>query len=186
MTSAGGATQGQRLEKLMAHDFSTPRGRTVAEKNAYVLLRKRNFKAAAAVFLLARPAMLKEALQVKGFARGRDGREFYRSSCCSVFTFLFVCPIGISLYPENIRFSFVHALVVCRSYAVQVYVRFRGSYTVNCVSFRPSYDTLARLTLGSKLERKDSRIMEQSLLYNQGCSILVGNSLSVLDSHKST
>eukprot|EP00752_Nemacystus_decipiens_P003935 g3603.t1 len=59
-----GATQGQRLEKLLAHDFSSPRGRSVAEKNAYILLRKRKFKSAAAVFLLPRPAMLKEALQV--------------------------------------------------------------------------------------------------------------------------
>lgn len=61
---AQGATQGQRLEKLLAHDFSSPRGRSVAEKNAYILLRKRKFKSAAAVFLLPRPAMLKEALQV--------------------------------------------------------------------------------------------------------------------------
>lgn len=38
----------------------------MAEKNAYILLRKRSFKAAAAVFLLARPAMVKEALQVRG------------------------------------------------------------------------------------------------------------------------
>ncbi|CAM9704470.1 unnamed protein product, partial [Ectocarpus fasciculatus] len=59
-----GATQGQRLEKLLAHDFSSPRGRSAAEKNAYVLLRKRKFKSAAAVFLLPRPAMVKEALQV--------------------------------------------------------------------------------------------------------------------------
>lgn len=36
----------------------------MAEKNAFILLRKRQFKAAVAVFLLARPAMLKEALQV--------------------------------------------------------------------------------------------------------------------------
>ena len=63
-TPAQGATQGQRLEKLLAHDFSSPRGRSVAEKNAYILLRKRKFKSAAAVFLLPRPAMLKEALQV--------------------------------------------------------------------------------------------------------------------------
>lgn len=66
MRTAQGATQGERLEKLLAHDFSTPRGRTVAEKNAYILLRKRKFKSAAAVFLLPRPAMLKEALQVRG------------------------------------------------------------------------------------------------------------------------
>ncbi|CAN0550357.1 unnamed protein product, partial [Ectocarpus sp. 12 AP-2014] len=52
------------LEKLLAHDFSSPRGRSAAEKNAYVLLRKRKFKSAAAVFLLPRPAMVKEALQV--------------------------------------------------------------------------------------------------------------------------
>jgi len=64
LSIAQGATQGQRLEKLLAHDFSSPRGRSVAEKNAYVLLRKRKFKSAAAVFLLPRPAMLKEALQV--------------------------------------------------------------------------------------------------------------------------
>lgn len=57
-------SQGQRLEKLLSHDFSSQRGRAVAEKNAFILLRKRQFKAAAAVFLLARPAMLKEALQV--------------------------------------------------------------------------------------------------------------------------
>ncbi|CAM9875508.1 unnamed protein product, partial [Phaeothamnion confervicola] len=53
-----------RLEKLLSRDFRTPEGRAVAEKNAYVLLRRRNFLAAAAVFLLARPAMLREALQV--------------------------------------------------------------------------------------------------------------------------
>lgn len=67
---AQGATQGQRLEKLLAHDFASSRGRGVAEKNAYILLRKRSFKAAAAVFLLARPAMLKEALQVRGWVGG--------------------------------------------------------------------------------------------------------------------
>lgn len=70
---AQGATQGQRLEKLLAHDFSSPRGRSVAEKNAYILLRKRKFKSAAAVFLLPRPAMLKEALQVSG--RGGGGTD---------------------------------------------------------------------------------------------------------------
>ncbi|CAM9680211.1 unnamed protein product, partial [Choristocarpus tenellus] len=61
---AEGASAGQRLERLLAHDFTTPQGRAVSEKNAYILLRKRRYKAAAAVFLLARPAMLKEALQV--------------------------------------------------------------------------------------------------------------------------
>lgn len=71
---AQGATQGERLEKLLAHDFSTPRGRSVAEKNAYILLRKRKFKSAAAVFLLPRPAMLKEALQVR-----RPGKKAARS-----------------------------------------------------------------------------------------------------------
>lgn len=80
-TPARGATPGQRLEKLLAHDFATPRGRSVAEKNGYILLRKRNFKAAVAVFLLPRPAMLKEALQVRRRANGRGALAFVSMGC---------------------------------------------------------------------------------------------------------
>jgi trimeric autotransporter adhesin len=61
---APGPTPGQRLERLLSHDFSSQHGRSVAERNAFILLRKRQFAAAIAVFLLPRPAMLKEALQV--------------------------------------------------------------------------------------------------------------------------
>ncbi|CAN0296747.1 unnamed protein product, partial [Discosporangium mesarthrocarpum] len=62
---AEGASSGQRLERLLSHDFRSSRGRAVSGKNAYILLRKRRYMAAVGVFLLARPAMLKEALQVR-------------------------------------------------------------------------------------------------------------------------
>ncbi|CAM9372445.1 unnamed protein product, partial [Chrysoparadoxa australica] len=67
--SGDNATQGTRaagenLLKLLGHDLRTAHGRSVAEKNAYVLLRKRQYLAGIAVFLLPRPAFLSEALQV--------------------------------------------------------------------------------------------------------------------------
>jgi hypothetical protein len=60
----GGPSSGERLVALMGHDMSSAEGRKVAEKNAYALLRKHRFYAATAVFLLADPPLLREALQV--------------------------------------------------------------------------------------------------------------------------
>ena len=45
-------------------DFSSPRGRKAAEKNAYSLLRKHRYRVAASFFLLAEPPMLKTALEI--------------------------------------------------------------------------------------------------------------------------
>ena len=49
---------------LTQYDFSSPRGRKAAEKNAYSLLRKRRYGVAAGFFLLTEPPMLKSALEV--------------------------------------------------------------------------------------------------------------------------
>jgi hypothetical protein len=46
------------------HDFRSDRGRNAAEKNAYSLLRKRKYAAAASFFLLAEPPMIKTALNI--------------------------------------------------------------------------------------------------------------------------
>jgi len=52
------------LEKLLQHDTSTERGRMVTEKNAYHLLRKRDYPAAAAIFLLTEPPNISHSLDV--------------------------------------------------------------------------------------------------------------------------
>lgn len=51
------------LKFLTDFDFSSPRGRKAAEKNAYSLLRKHQYKPAATFFLLAQPPMLRTALE---------------------------------------------------------------------------------------------------------------------------
>ena len=48
---------------LTSYDFSSSRGRQAAEKNAFSLLRKCKYEAAAAFFLLAEPPYLKAALE---------------------------------------------------------------------------------------------------------------------------
>merc|ERR1740139_1959889 len=52
------------LNFITSHDFSSVRGRRSAEKNAYSLLSKRQYTASAAFFLLAKPPMLKTALEI--------------------------------------------------------------------------------------------------------------------------
>jgi hypothetical protein len=52
------------LKFITEQDFSSPRGRKAAEKNAYSLLRKKQYIRAASFFLLAEPPMLKSALEV--------------------------------------------------------------------------------------------------------------------------
>lgn len=52
------------LKFITMHDFSSDRGRKAAEKNAYSLLRKRRYRAAASFFLLPEPPMLKTALEI--------------------------------------------------------------------------------------------------------------------------
>ena len=49
---------------LTGYDFSSPHGRKAAEKNAYSLLRKGRFNVAASFFLLAKPPMLKQAIEL--------------------------------------------------------------------------------------------------------------------------
>lgn len=56
---------GRTFSKFITEqDFSSPRGRKAAEKNAYSLLRKKQYQRGAAFFLLAKPPMLKTALEV--------------------------------------------------------------------------------------------------------------------------
>jgi hypothetical protein len=52
------------LKFITSYDFSSPRGRMAAEKNAFSLLRKRRYGPAAAFFLMAQPPMIKSALNV--------------------------------------------------------------------------------------------------------------------------
>lgn len=57
--------QGKKFLKFITdYDFSSEQGRNAAEKNAYSLLRKRKYAAAASFFLLAEPPMMKTALDV--------------------------------------------------------------------------------------------------------------------------
>ncbi|KAL7542167.1 hypothetical protein ACHAXR_013156 [Thalassiosira sp. AJA248-18] len=57
--------QGKKFLKfIIDHDFSSDRGRSAAEKNAYSLLGKRKYLSAASFFLLAEPPMIKTALDV--------------------------------------------------------------------------------------------------------------------------
>ena len=57
--------QGKKFLKFISdYDFSSEQGRNAAEKNAYSLLRKRKYTAAAAFFLLAEPPMIRTALDV--------------------------------------------------------------------------------------------------------------------------
>lgn len=48
---------------LTSFDFSSERGRSAAEKNAFSLLRKNKYESAAAFFLLSQPPMLKSAVE---------------------------------------------------------------------------------------------------------------------------
>jgi hypothetical protein len=52
------------MKFLINHNFSSPKGRSAAEKNAYSLLRKRRYGVAAAFFLLAEPPLMSTALEV--------------------------------------------------------------------------------------------------------------------------
>jgi len=52
------------MKFLLAHDFSSDRGRKAAEKNAYSLLRKRKYASAAAFFLIAEPPFIRTALDI--------------------------------------------------------------------------------------------------------------------------
>eukprot|EP00557_Chaetoceros_sp_GSL56_P000287 CAMPEP_0176502390 /NCGR_PEP_ID=MMETSP0200_2-20121128/14724_1 /TAXON_ID=947934 /ORGANISM="Chaetoceros sp., Strain GSL56" /LENGTH=3205 /DNA_ID=CAMNT_0017901451 /DNA_START=45 /DNA_END=9663 /DNA_ORIENTATION=+ len=52
------------LKFITSYDFSSPRGRMAAEKNAFSLLRKRRYGPAAAFFLMAQPRMINSALNV--------------------------------------------------------------------------------------------------------------------------
>jgi hypothetical protein len=52
------------LKFITEQDFSSVRGRKAAEKNAYSLLRKKQYQRAASFFLLAQPPMLKTALEI--------------------------------------------------------------------------------------------------------------------------
>ncbi len=54
---------GKRLLSLLSHDLTSSDGRDVASKNGFALLSKRQFHAAAAVFLLPDPPLLTEAVQ---------------------------------------------------------------------------------------------------------------------------
>ena len=49
---------------LTSFDFSSERGRSAAEKNAFSLLSKNKYDCAAAFFLLAEPPMLKPAIEI--------------------------------------------------------------------------------------------------------------------------
>jgi hypothetical protein len=49
---------------ITKHDFSSARGKSAAEKNAFSLLRKRKYCTAAAFFLLSEPPMLQHALDI--------------------------------------------------------------------------------------------------------------------------
>jgi len=65
MARADRTNSGQKLFKFLSNfDFSSERGRKAAEKNAYSLLRKRQYGVAAAFFLLPKPPMLTTALEV--------------------------------------------------------------------------------------------------------------------------
>ncbi len=61
--SSGQPSPGKQLLSLLAHDLTSSYGRDVASKNGFILLRKRRFHAAAAVFLLPDPPLLTEAIQ---------------------------------------------------------------------------------------------------------------------------
>ena len=65
MARADPRDSGQKLYKFLSNfDFSSARGRKAAEKNAFSLLRKRQYGVAAAFFLLPEPPMLTTALEV--------------------------------------------------------------------------------------------------------------------------
>ena len=65
LARTGDTLTDKNLVKLLQNfDFATHSGRGVAQKNAFSLLRKRDYMFAAGVFLLAEPPMLKEAVDV--------------------------------------------------------------------------------------------------------------------------
>ncbi len=64
LAAADNTESGKKFFKfLTSFDFSTQRGRSAAEKNAYSLLRKNKYDCAAAFFLLAEPPLLKSAVE---------------------------------------------------------------------------------------------------------------------------
>ena len=64
LAAADNSESGQKFSKfLSSFDFSTDRGRSAAEKNAFSLLRKNKYECAAAFFLLAQPPLLQSAVE---------------------------------------------------------------------------------------------------------------------------
>ena len=64
LAAADQSDNGRKLFKfLTAHDFSSDRGRVAAEKNAFSLLRKCQYRVAAAFFLLSEPPALNSAIE---------------------------------------------------------------------------------------------------------------------------
>eukprot|EP00536_Pseudo-nitzschia_multiseries_P014720 jgi/Psemu1/246275/estExt_Genewise1.C_7590016 len=64
LAAADPTNSGRKLQKFLTdHDFSSQRGRLAAEKNAFSLLRKNQYDAASAFFLLAEPPILKSAVE---------------------------------------------------------------------------------------------------------------------------
>jgi len=64
LAAADNTDSGRKFYKFLSdYDFSSPRGRSAAEKNAFSLLRKNRYECAAAFFLLADPPILKSAVE---------------------------------------------------------------------------------------------------------------------------
>ncbi|KAL3939235.1 MAG: hypothetical protein SGBAC_006005 [Bacillariaceae sp.] len=64
LAAADNTESGRKFYKFLSdYDFSSPRGRSAAEKNAFSLLRKNRYESAAAFFLLADPPILKSAVE---------------------------------------------------------------------------------------------------------------------------
>ena len=64
LAAADSSDGGRKLTKFLTDfDFSTERGRSAAEKNAFSLLRKNRYDCAAAFFLLAEPPFIKSAVE---------------------------------------------------------------------------------------------------------------------------
>ena len=64
LAAADSTDSGRKFYKFLTdHDFTSERGRSAAEKNAFSLLRKNKYESAAAFFLLAEPPILKSAVE---------------------------------------------------------------------------------------------------------------------------
>ncbi|CAJ1934809.1 unnamed protein product [Cylindrotheca closterium] len=65
LAAADNTDSGRKFYKFLSdYDFSSPRGRSAAEKNAFSLLRKNRYECAAAFFLLPDPPILKSAVEI--------------------------------------------------------------------------------------------------------------------------